>query len=581
MSYAFKPRAIFFYSIALVLFSTSAFASVTEIAIKQKDAVVTIFAFGKEKDSLGSGFVISKDGTVATNYHVAKNCISEKATCIVKMENGAFFPVDAVVAVDEENDLALIKMKGKGLPTVRLAREHSGKLGESVVVIGSPKGLETTVSDGIVSAIRDGEVLQITAPISPGSSGSPVFNAKGEVIGVATYTVKEGQNLNFAIPVKFVNGLYREYTASPRTSVKKSAKRVVEPKPKSPKAEAKPESPKVEPPKPEPPLPDPTEVKKARVNDLIQQAKTELSMKLFESARKSCDTVIELDSNIAEAFYLRSEVYLRLESFLLALSDADRAIKIDPRFDKAYVNRGFANASLGNYADAIKDIDQALALNPSSAPAFNVRSMAQNQLGNHIQALSDANHAINIDSTIFGPYFNRGVAHLKLGNLQEALNDHNTALKINPNHALGRSNRCHIYDVLGDYSKALQDCNEAIRLNPRLHTAYCNRGDVHHKLKDYNRANDDTTTSLRLKVSAEAYDVRCLTNIELKKYNEAVSDSTNALELSQKNPNTYYNRGYAYYKMGDKKRAIPDFQIAARMGSKVAQGSLRNLWETW
>ncbi len=578
MNHRLKIAVSLLYSIAFIFLGTSSFARVSEVALKQKDAVVTIFAFGKEKDSLGSGFVMRKDGIIATNYHVAKSCIGGKATCIVKMENGAYFPVEAVVAVDEDNDLALLKVKGKGLPTVRLAPEHSGKLGESVVVIGSPKGLETTVSDGIVSSIREeGEVLQITAPISPGSSGSPVFNSKGEVIGVATFTVKDGQNLNFAIPVKFVHSLYREHTASPKILVKKSAKRVVELKPEPPK----PEPPKVEPPKLEPPPPDPAEVKRAKVNNIIQNAKQELSQKRFNEALQSCNAAIELDSNIAEPFYLRSEVHLRLESFSLALSDADRAIKIDPRFDKAYVNRGLANASLGNYSEAIKDVDQALVLNPSSAAAFNVRSIAQNGLGNHSQALSDANHAINIDSTIFGPYFNRGIAHLKLGNLQEALNDYNTALKINPNHALGRSNRCHIYDLLGDYSKALQDCNEAIRLNPRLHTAYSNRGDVHHKLKAYNQAYDDTTASLSLKVSAEAYDVRCLTNIELKKYNEAVSDCTNALELSQKNPNTYYNRGYAYYKMGDKKRAIPDFQIAARMGSKVAQRSLRNLWESW
>ena len=573
MSHGLKPSSFLLYSISLILLSTQAFASVSEIALKQKDAVVTIFAFGKEKDSLGSGFVVSKDGVVVTNYHVAKSCIAEKATCVVKMESGAFFPVDAVVAVDEENDLALIKVMGKGLPIVRLAQQQSGKLGESVVVIGSPKGLETTVSDGIVSAIRgDGEVLQITAPISPGSSGSPVFNSKGEVIGVATFTVKEGQNLNFAIPVKFVHRLYREYTASPRTSVKKSAKRVIEPKPDSPKAD---------PPKPAPPTHDPAEVKRARINGLIEKAKTEISSKLFESARKSCSEAIELDPNVAEPFYLRSEAYLRLESYQLALSDADNAIKIDPRFDRAYVNRGFANANLGNYADAMKDVDQALTLNPSSAAAFNVRSLAQNGLGNHSLALSDANRAIGIDSKLFAPYVNRGFAHLKLGNMQEALNDYNTAIRINPNHASAHSGRCFIYNALGDYTKALQDCNEAIRLNPRSHSAYNNRGSTYHKLKDYNRAYDDTTTSLSLKVSFEAYDVRCLTNIELKKYNEAVSDCTNALGFKPQSAITHYNRGYAHYKMGEKKRAIPDFQIAARMGLKVAQDSLRNMWESW
>jgi tetratricopeptide (TPR) repeat protein len=572
MSHGFKPSAFFLYSFALILLSTQAFASVSEIALKQKDAVVTIFAFGKEKDSLGSGFVINKDGVVVTNYHVAKSCMSEKTTCIVKMESGAFFPVDAVVAADEGNDLALIKVKGKGLPTVRLAREQSGKLGESVVVIGSPKGLETTVSDGIVSAIRgDGEVLQITAPISPGSSGSPVFNSKGEVIGVATFTT-EGQNLNFAIPVKFVHGLYREYTAAPRTSVKKSAKRAIE---------AKPEPPKVKPPKVEPPPPDPVDVKKNQVNDLIQKAKTELSQNRFEEARLSCNAAIELDPNIAEPFTLRSEAHNGLGLFSSAISDADRAIAIDPRFDKAYVNRGHANVNLGKYADAIKDVDRALALNPSLAVAYNVRSRAENGLGNYNQALSDANRAISIDGTISGPYANRGNAQYRLGNLKEALNDYSTALRINPNHATVYINRCDVYNALGNYDQALQDCNVAIRLSPRSHMAYANRGFVHYNLKDYSRAYDDASTSLNLKASAEAYQVRCASCNELKKYSEAVTDCTNAIKLRPQNPAPYHNRGLAFAKMGEKKRAIPDFQIAARMGLKEAQDSLRYLGASW
>lgn len=474
------------------------------------------------------------------------------------------------------------QLKGKGLPTVRLAPEHSGKLGESVVVIGSPKGLETTVSDGIVSSIREeGEVLQITAPISPGSSGSPVFNSKGEVIGVATFTVKDGQNLNFAIPVKFVHGLYREHTASPKTLVKKSAKRVVESKPEPPK----PEPPKVAPPKPEPPPPDPAEEKRAKVNNLIQKAKQELSQKRFNEALLSCNAAIELDSNIAEPFYLRSEAYLQLESFQLALFDADRAIKIDPRFEKAYVNRGFANVKLGNYAEAIKDTDKALALNPKLAVAYNVRSMAEIQLGNHNQGLNDANRAISIDSTISGPYLNRGLAYRNLGNLQEALNDYNTALRITPNLAAAYINRCDAFNALNKYDQALQDCNEAIRLNQKNNVAHTNRTATFYKLKRYDQAYDDASTSLRLKASAEGYNIRCLSCIELKKYDEAVRDCTSAIDLNPKMPVLYHNRGIALYRQGGwfsgKKKAIPDLQIAARLGVKEAQDSLKNWGESW
>jgi hypothetical protein len=88
------------------------------------------------------------------------------------------------------------------------------EVGERVAVIGSPLGLERTVSDGIVSAVREiptfGNIYQITAPISPGSSGSPVVNMKGEIIGVATFQYAEGQNLNFAIPAQRITKLKTE-----------------------------------------------------------------------------------------------------------------------------------------------------------------------------------------------------------------------------------------------------------------------------------------------------------------------------------------------------------------------------------
>ena len=130
-------------------------------------------------------------------------------------------PVTGIIAQDRAGDLviAVVNLEGKGdfqteldaigkpplLRTPFLSISQSRpEVGERVVVVGSPLGLEQTLSDGVVSAVRQvpdlGEILQITAPISPGSSGSPVVNMKGEVIGVATFIFKKGQNLNFAMP---------------------------------------------------------------------------------------------------------------------------------------------------------------------------------------------------------------------------------------------------------------------------------------------------------------------------------------------------------------------------------------------
>ena len=199
-------------SFIILLNVSLSYANIPEIVLNQKRAVVTVYVNDKDGKhiSTGSGFIIGSNGIIVTNYHVISKCMEANNTLIVKMENGAFFPLTKIVNYDEENDVAVFKVDGKELPTVNLAKNYKPKQGESIVVIGSPLGLETTVSDGIISSIRgkDG-IIQITAPVSPGSSGSPIFNLKGEVVGVATFLIEGGQNLNFSIPVKHIEDLLK------------------------------------------------------------------------------------------------------------------------------------------------------------------------------------------------------------------------------------------------------------------------------------------------------------------------------------------------------------------------------------
>jgi S1-C subfamily serine protease len=173
----------------------------TEQVVKNcSDAVVLIFvsdSSGKET-GLGSGFIVSEDGKIVTNYHVIKD--AQKA--LVKLISGAFFPVESVLASDPAQDLAVIKVSGRNLPTLTIGDSEKVQVGERVVAIGSPLGLETTVSDGIVSALRKESPgvswIQTTAPASPGNSGGPLLRMNGTVAGVITWGMKSGQNLNFA-----------------------------------------------------------------------------------------------------------------------------------------------------------------------------------------------------------------------------------------------------------------------------------------------------------------------------------------------------------------------------------------------
>jgi hypothetical protein len=164
-------------------------------------AVVVVETQRGNKKGLGTGFFINAQGHMVTNYHVVAG--ADKAT--VKTQEGRRYPVKRVVAENREADLVLITADIPEREIVPV--EVTGKLpevGEKIYAIGHPMGLEKTVSEGIVSAIRRlpklGDIIQITAPISPGSSGGPVFNATGRIIGVARATHRSGQNLNFAVP---------------------------------------------------------------------------------------------------------------------------------------------------------------------------------------------------------------------------------------------------------------------------------------------------------------------------------------------------------------------------------------------
>jgi len=184
-----------------------------EIVKKIEPSTVVILTYDKDGKIIGqgSGFFISEEGDIITNRHVLAGAHRAE----VKTTNGKVYPITLIVAEDKEADIIKASVNIYLEPVLPLAISSSiPEVGERVAVIGSPLGLERTVSDGIVSAVREipgfGNIYQIIAPISAGSSGSPVVNMKGEVIGIATFQFVEGQNLNFAIPTERITKLKKE-----------------------------------------------------------------------------------------------------------------------------------------------------------------------------------------------------------------------------------------------------------------------------------------------------------------------------------------------------------------------------------
>ncbi len=179
-----------------------------------RPSVVLIIAYDEQNQptGIGSGFFFGDSNTIATNFHVIANA----KKLMIKLSDGEVGSINNILGLDRKNDLALLKSSIAGNPLT--PSKTSPSIGESIIAIGNPKGLEGTVSTGIVSGIRTVEgsqYFQITAPISPGSSGGPIINEDGNVIGVATSYLDGTQNLNFSMPIAYVSKLYFDKEPQP------------------------------------------------------------------------------------------------------------------------------------------------------------------------------------------------------------------------------------------------------------------------------------------------------------------------------------------------------------------------------
>lgn len=211
---------------------TSVAQSAREVAAKVSPSVVLLVMEDSNGQPLamGSGFVI-KEGIVATNLHVIEGASRGYAKLADRKEK---LNIAGRVAVDTARDIALLAVDDIKAPALRIGDSTQLAVGDEVYAVGNPRGLEGTFSAGIISSVRkvgNDSLLQITAPISPGSSGGPVLNSKGEVIGVAVATFKGGQNLNFAIPSAYLSALTGQIKAA--VPLTKASERLKDPNAKS------------------------------------------------------------------------------------------------------------------------------------------------------------------------------------------------------------------------------------------------------------------------------------------------------------------------------------------------------------
>lgn len=196
----------------LLLFPIAAYPQpdLPQLVRKVLPAVVTIRTQGPEGAGIGSGFVVTPDGKVASSLHV----LGQATRAQVALANGDLYEEVSILGFDARRDLVILKIPAFGLPILPLGDSNRVEVGQQIVAVGASRGLEGTVTNGIVSALRDHpdgyKILQVTAPVNPGNSGGPLVNQRGEVVGVVVAKLRGAENLNFVVPINYLRGLLGE-----------------------------------------------------------------------------------------------------------------------------------------------------------------------------------------------------------------------------------------------------------------------------------------------------------------------------------------------------------------------------------
>jgi S1-C subfamily serine protease len=332
-----------------------------KLAAATRPAVTLITVFDKDNKAFkgGTGFFVSHDGKLITNSHV----IEGGTTATAKLENGATYAILGVLKPATDKDLLLLQVDAKDVPCLTIGKKTLPDVGSRVAVIGSPLGLEGTVSEGIISghrlAKKEDEWLQMTAPVSPGSSGSPVVDQDGNVVGVATFIVDKAQALNFARPVEYVSQLLDQAKAAPEAepaplwSVVGDKKHVV--------------------------LNDP---------DFIA-AENALQKDDAAGALKILNTIEKKYADNELFLFKLGAVYDRLNLLDDAVQAYQRALKLQPTNGMGWTSLGFTLIKLQHFPDAKEAAKQAVKIAPDFGPAWSLLGLVYSQ-ENRIAEASDA-----------------------------------------------------------------------------------------------------------------------------------------------------------------------------------------------
>jgi len=409
-------------------------------------------AAGKQQGN-GSGVVIAP-GEIVTNCHVA----TAGKTLQIRLGD-AHYPATIHYA-DNDHDLCQLSVPKLSAPAVQLGDAGSLSPGQRVVAIGAPESLELSISEGLISALRDygdgSRVIQTTASISPGSSGGGLFDEAGRLIGLTTFFLKEGQNLNFALPVSWIGKLH-EHVISPTTG--KSAnidwfaltvaleqnkdwkalldhdQRWTQAQPKNPAAWFS-----------------------------LGYAFDHLGQNAEASA--AYREALRIDPTVAAAWFNLGQSYFVSRQYVQAIAADREALRINPKDPNAWSNLGTAYFESHQYPQAIDAEREALRIDLKFPVAWSNIGNAYDALHQNAQAIDAYREALRIAPNFFDAWFNLGNAYVHSDKKAEAIDAFRQALRIDSKNPDAWLNLGLVYAAQGNRSSVIEVYQSLRMLDP-------------------------------------------------------------------------------------------------------------------
>jgi tetratricopeptide (TPR) repeat protein len=443
---------------------------VSAVAADCGPAVVLITTYeGEVEVALGSGFVVEADGTVVTNYHVIRGADRAK----VKFTDGRHFTAKGVYAYDAARDVAVLAIPGKNLPTLTLGDSDEPAIGAAVVAIGNPQGFENTVSEGILSGRReleDGQpFLQHTAPISPGSSGGPLLDTTGKVIGVNTLAYY-GQNLNFAVPSNFVKTLLEKRDLQELAAVSGS-------------------------------------VEGMSVVELADHAAYALRIGNLDEAETCYRKIIDEEPDLAAGYFGCGYVAYERDDFDEATRFFKKGLDKDPREVDGHFYLGLAYSNLDRAAEAIASFEEAYALAPYDAVLFRTLAYEYHNAGRYEEAIEVCRNRLKDSAHDADAMYVMGISQVRIGKPDDAKETFEKLLVIEPNAVVAHTGLGYAYLALGKNGTAAGEFEKTLTLrgaldDDSLYEAFVGLGEARLAMGHHKKAREAFGEAAALKADA-------------------------------------------------------------------------------